>query len=186
MIAYADEIKAAVSMKDVAAMYGFEADRSGNICCPFHGDSKPSMHIYAGTRGWWCFVCNEGGDVIDFVRRHFGLGFRDACRKLNADFGLGLPIGDKLTPAQQAEADRRIAERRRAEEKRRVMHERIVAKYHIALDFWIWLDEQRRRYKPRSPDEPIDDRYAFAVRTLPKAAYALDVAECELWRQENA
>jgi len=39
--------------------------------CPIHADSNPSMVIYPddGIGGkWWCYVCNEGGDVIDYER----------------------------------------------------------------------------------------------------------------------
>lgn len=39
--------------------------------CVIHADSNPSMVIYPndGIGGkWWCYVCNEGGDVIDYER----------------------------------------------------------------------------------------------------------------------
>lgn len=176
MLNYADEIKRAVPMREVAAMYGFEADRTGNICCPFHQDSKPSMHIYDGTRGWWCFVCNEGGDVIDFTRRYFNLSFRDACKKLNADFNLRLPIGEKLTPAQQIEADRKAAERRRAQREREMAYNRVLTAYHAALDRWIGLDIMKRENAPKSPSEPFSEEYAYAVKKLDEAAHDLDVA----------
>lgn len=173
---YADEIKRAVPMREVAAMYGFETDRTGNICCPFHQDSKPSMHIYDGTRGWWCFVCNEGGDVIDFTRRYFNLSFRDACKKLNADFRLGFPIGEKLTREQQIEADRKTAERRRAQRDREMAYKRVLTAYHAALDRWIGLDIMKRENAPKSPSEPFSEEYAYAVKRLDEAAFRLDEA----------
>lgn len=77
-------------MQTVAERYGFEVNRSGDILCPFHSDSKPSLHVYPGTRGWWCFVCNEGGSVIDFVTKLFHLNARQAALRLDNDFGLGL------------------------------------------------------------------------------------------------
>lgn len=36
--------------------------------CPLHDDKNPSAHIYVNQKRWWCFVCNTGGDVIDFER----------------------------------------------------------------------------------------------------------------------
>lgn len=39
--------------------------------CPIHDDQRPSMVIYPndGVGGkWWCYVCNQGGDVIDYER----------------------------------------------------------------------------------------------------------------------
>lgn len=176
MTNYVEEIKRAVPMRDAADMYGFEADRAGNICCPFHQDSKPSMHIYDGTRGWWCFVCNEGGDVIDFTRRYFNLSFMDACKKLNADFRLGFPIGEKLTREQQIEADRKAAERKLAQREREMAFQRVLTAYHAALDRWIGLDIMKRENAPQSPSEPFNEEYAYAVKKLDEAAYDLDVA----------
>lgn len=176
MTNYADEIKRAVPMREVAAMYGFEADRTGNICCPFHADSKPSMHIYDGTRGWWCFVCNEGGDVIDFTRRYFNLSFRDACKKLNCDFGLRLPIGEKLSREQQIEADRKAAERWRQQKEREMSFQRVLTAYHAALDRWIGLDIMKRENAPKSPAEPLNAEYVYAVKRIDEAGYELDRA----------
>lgn len=176
MVNYADEIKRAVPMREVAAMYGFEADRSGNICCPFHNDAKPSMHIYDGTRGWWCFVCNEGGDVIDFTRRYFNLTFMDACKKLNADFNLHLPLGEKLTLAQMREADRKAAQRKREQIEREMAQKRVLTAYHAALDRWIALDIMKRENAPKSPSEPFSEEYAYAVKHIDAAGYELDTA----------
>ena len=39
--------------------------------CPIHADANPSMVVYPddGIGGkWWCYVCNDGGDVIDYER----------------------------------------------------------------------------------------------------------------------
>ena len=83
------EIKEALPMPSVAEHYGFKINR-GQILCPFHGEKTPSLKVYPGDRGWWCFGCNEGGSVIDFVARLFGLSGKDAAAQLDRDFGLGL------------------------------------------------------------------------------------------------
>lgn len=36
--------------------------------CPVHDDRHPSLTIYPATRSWYCFVCQKGGDVIDYER----------------------------------------------------------------------------------------------------------------------
>lgn len=48
--------------------------------CPFHEDHSPSLDIYPWSRGerWGCWVCGDGGDVIDLMRKLWGLGFREA------------------------------------------------------------------------------------------------------------
>lgn len=84
------EVRERVPVLDAARHYGFEPDRQGKIRCPFHDDSHPSLQLYKGARGWWCYVCGRGGSVIDFVAGVFSLSPREAALKLNEDFSLGL------------------------------------------------------------------------------------------------
>lgn len=51
------EVKEKVPVMEAARRYGFEPDRQGKIRCPFHDDSHPSLQLYKGARGWWCYVC---------------------------------------------------------------------------------------------------------------------------------
>lgn len=83
------QIKSSLTMADVVERYGFEAKR-GVMLCPFHSDSHPSLKIYPGSRGWHCYVCDEGGSVIDFVAKLFHLNARQAAIRLDNDFRLGL------------------------------------------------------------------------------------------------
>ena len=80
-------------MREVAARYGLEVDRHGRCLCPFHADHTPSMTLYDGVRGWYCWVCGEGGDSVDFVKKLFHLPTADAANKLREDFGLCAPVG---------------------------------------------------------------------------------------------
>lgn len=91
----AEQIKQAVPMNKAVEFYGFNPNRSGYICCPFHREDTPSLKIYPDNRGWYCFGCNRGGDVIDFVRSLYNLDFPAACKKINDDFALGLNIDGK-------------------------------------------------------------------------------------------
>lgn len=50
--------------------------------CPFHDDSRPSLVIYKDSNRYWCFVCNEGGDAINFIQRKHGLSFPEAVKQL--------------------------------------------------------------------------------------------------------
>lgn len=51
------------------------------IVCPFHGDTKPSMHVYANNV--YCFVCQKSLDPIGWLVEREGIGFADAVRKLS-------------------------------------------------------------------------------------------------------
>ena len=88
---YADIIKSLLTAEEVCRFYGIEVV-NGKAKCPFHHDHSPSLNLYRDKRGWYCFVCNEGGSVIDFVMKLFNLSFKDAMIKLNDDFRIGLPI----------------------------------------------------------------------------------------------
>lgn len=40
------------------------------ICCPFHGDSNPSLSINEGRRIWNCLGCNRGGGYLNFITEY--------------------------------------------------------------------------------------------------------------------
>jgi CHC2 zinc finger/Toprim domain len=48
----------------------------GKICCPFHEDSTPSLHVYADH--FHCFGCGAHGDAVDWLMTVEGLD-RDAA-----------------------------------------------------------------------------------------------------------
>lgn len=99
-----DEVKHAVSMREAAEYYGYTPNRAGAICCPFHDEKTPSMKLYPGAGGFYCFGCGAGGSVVDFVARVFNIDAIEAVRRLNDDFRLNLPL-DK--PEDRAERTRR-------------------------------------------------------------------------------
>ncbi len=64
---------------------GVELRRSGHRligCCPFHEDRDPSLVVYVQTQSYFCFGCNAGGDVIDFVGRLRGSAFKETAASL--------------------------------------------------------------------------------------------------------
>ena len=50
--------------------------------CPFHSEKHPSFYIYPETNSCWCYGCNQGGDVINFVRLLHGYSFKEAVKYL--------------------------------------------------------------------------------------------------------
>lgn len=103
--------------EEVAREYGYTPNRAGFIRCPFHGEKTPSLKIYRDH--WHCFGCGAGGDSIEFVSRLFDLSPLDACRRLNADYHLGLDFDRPPTPAERDKEQRR----RRAREAERLFTE---------------------------------------------------------------
>lgn len=53
--------------------------------CPFHAGGNErtgSFTIFKNTNRWWCFGCNLGGDVIDFVMKVYNIDFTHAVRNI--------------------------------------------------------------------------------------------------------
>lgn len=84
-----ERLREQLPMIQVAERYGFPVKR-GYLLCPFHTEKTPSLKLYPGDRGWWCFGCGVGGSVIDFAMLLFGLTPLEAAKRLDADFCLGL------------------------------------------------------------------------------------------------
>ena len=165
----AGELKRLLPASEVLPAYGFQPDRGGFLQCPFHqGDDHGSLKVYDGDRGWHCFGCGRGGSVIDFVMELFGLSFHEACRKLNADFRLGL--SDRRPT--RAEASELL--RRRQEERERL--EREAEEYrHMAGEhqFW-WAVKQQLEPQSAGDLDHIHPLYTEAVRRLPYLEWWLD------------
>lgn len=141
-------------MREAVVQYGFEPDRVGRICCPFHDDQNPSLRLYEGSGGWWCFVCNEGGSVIDFTAKLFGLSFLQAAKKLDHDFSLGLMDGS----VDPNDAVRRDKIRRQKEAARR--------QYRSEYDSKCQEANEIRSMPLPPPGSPVWGEYAALLGRL--------------------
>lgn len=82
--------------------------RSGNLlqgCCPFHADRSPSFVIYPDQR-FHCFGCGAAGDVVDFVMRLHGVGYREGLATLE---GGQMPVAPirQLVTNDRSDAERK-------------------------------------------------------------------------------
>ena len=59
--------------------------------CPFHDDSNPSMAVNQEKQFFYCFVCQESGNAIHFIRRYENLDFVDAIETLASSAGMTVP-----------------------------------------------------------------------------------------------
>ena len=59
--------------------------------CPFHDDSNPSMAVNQDKQFFYCFVCQESGNAIHFIRRYENLDFVDAIETLASSAGITVP-----------------------------------------------------------------------------------------------
>lgn len=177
---YANEIKSRVSMPEMMEQYGFRLDKSGFCKCPFHSERSASFKAYPGQRGYYCFGCGAHGSVIDFVMLYFGLSFKDALAKINEDFYIGLPIGERISLRQRRELERQQMERQEERNREQREWERLEGEYWAAFDVWKKYDTNKREYAPKSISEDFHPLYVEAVKNIDYSAYLLDMAEMRL------
>lgn len=135
--------------------------------CPFHDDAHPSAHIRVGNR-WCCYVCNEGGDTIDFVSKLFGLSIMDAARRINDDFELNIPLRT-LSDDEKQKIDEDLLKKQEAKRNKDAACMELVLR-HRAMVYAI------RHFAPKSIDDMdhLDPRYVDAVKNIDRVAWLLD------------
>ena len=147
-------IKAAVTVKQAAALYGLPITTTGMTCCPFHEDHTPSMKL--NDTYYYCFGCGATGDVIDLTARLFDLSSLQAARKLAQDFGLG---PDK-SPSSAVALSKSPTVSSDAQQEDVSYCLRVLHDYRDLLTRW------RTEFAPLSPEESLDDRFVEALHML--------------------
>ncbi len=56
--------------------------------CPFHKDSRPSLHVNDQKNMFMCFACQTGGDAITFVEKLKGVNFKEAIAEISKLAGI--------------------------------------------------------------------------------------------------
>jgi hypothetical protein len=78
--------------------------RDGKICCPFHADSTPSLHLYDDH--FHCFGCGAHGDHLDWLMMVEGMDRDEAVRVLESWDG---PIARPHSAEEDGEEKCRLA-----------------------------------------------------------------------------
>ena len=58
------------------------AGKTYKACCPFHKEKTPSFTCSSEKGLYYCFGCQEGGDIIAFLMKMESLSFNEALEKL--------------------------------------------------------------------------------------------------------
>ena len=104
---FLDELINKSDIFDVVSGYVRLTKRTGSNVfglCPFHGEKTPSFSVNTDKQIFYCFGCQKGGGVINFIREIENVPFRDAVEILAKRAGMTVPSSD---------ADNEIAEKRR-------------------------------------------------------------------------
>lgn len=147
-------IKAAVTVKQAAALYGLPITTTGMTRCPFHEDHTPSMKL--NDAYYYCFGCGATGDVIDLTARLFTLSSLQAARKLAQDFGLGPdePPSDAVALSKPPTASSNAQQ------------EDVSYCLQVLHDYRDLLTRWQTEFAPRSPKESLDERFVEALHML--------------------
>ena len=168
-------IKDRLTMREVLLHYGYEPNRAKFICCPFHNEKTPSMKIF--EKDYHCFGCGEHGDVITFVQKLFNLSFPDALKKIDVDFGLNL-YGDRtfeeLRKSHYQQKKLQAERERKKREKEQAKNE-----YWAVFDEWKRLDDNKRKYAPKTPNEELHPLFVEALQKLAHQEYLIECAEIQ-------
>lgn len=175
---YANEIKDRLTMPQILDYYGFNINRSNRIPCPFHNGKDENCGVK--EKYIHCFVCGESADAIKFVQHYFGLDFGSAVAKLNDDFGIGLPIGARISLRQRREMEQRRLDLEAVKERRQAELDRLDSAYWAAFDRWKKYDTNRREYSPKSATEDLHPLFVEAILNIKNAEFELSVAEMRL------
>ncbi len=170
-----EQVRQATDIVDLLGGY-LDLRRQGRVyraLCPFHDDSRPSLHVDPERQFWKCWVCNVGGDVFSFVMHKEGVAFREALELLAERAGIQLRHAPQTKVEKGSPQDKRTlhaalewaakqyhqcfltspeaAAARKYVEQRQIAPESIE-RFHIgfAPNNWQWLID-RARTTPFSP-----------------------------------
>ena len=156
-------VKASINTREAAARYGVEVNRYGKALCPFHNDRNPSLFV--DDDHYYCYACGEHGDVIDFTAKLFGLKLYEAAQKLAYDFGI----------TQDKPPDKAMQEKLNKKSEAQRLRENEKLCFSALLEYMKLLQEWKRLYAPRSPEDTQDDRFVEACHNLDYVEYLVDL-----------
>ena len=183
MLNKAEIIKLRIDMQDVLERYGFEINRAGFMCCPFHNEKTPSLKVYENNRGWNCFGCGEGGDQITFVQKLFNLNFNEALKRIDSDFCLGLY--EKPTLAEYRKSQKQLNEIKIKRELEKQERQKIKDEYWEIFDEWLRLFENKIKYAPKTIVDELHPLFIEALQKLEYYNFLIDCAEIRRWEYDR-
>ncbi len=175
-------VKENISPLEAARHYGLKVGRNRMCICPFHNDRHPSMKLDENKGGgFYCFGCQESGDVITLVAKLFCMSNFEATQKLATDFGLSNDIG--VLSQVHTDYKRQSHEDNQSEKKRKALLKE-VENYLGDLQDTKWNSEERAL---RALEQ--DDAYCYAINQLDKVQdccqFLRDCSEEEVREQSD-
>lgn len=80
------------------------AGKTYKACCPFHKEKTPSFTCSSEKGLYYCFGCQEGGDIIAFLMKMESLSFNEALEKLAGMAGVEYKPAKPMTGEEMRRA----------------------------------------------------------------------------------
>jgi DNA primase len=106
-----DDIDGLRDRADIVAVVGDhtklkKAGQRWKGLCPFHSEKTPSFTVDPANNLYYCFGCNEGGDLYDFLMKVEGLDFVEAVEQLARRTGYTLRYEEMSAGQKRALGER--------------------------------------------------------------------------------
>jgi len=82
-----------------------KAGREYRALCPFHEETVPSFYVSPVKNLWYCFGCNNGGGIIQFVSLYKNIPVYEAVKFLAETYGISIKE-ELLKQVKEAEKER--------------------------------------------------------------------------------
>ena len=105
-----DEVRNSNDIVDVISQY-ISLKRSGRNyfgLCPFHNEKSPSFSVSPDKQIFHCFGCGVGGNVISFISKIEGIGFKEAIEVLAERANIKLPTIDNNIDSKKEELKAKV------------------------------------------------------------------------------
>ena len=105
-----DEVKSSNDIVDVISQY-ISLKRSGRNyfgLCPFHNEKSPSFSVSPDKQIFHCFGCGVGGNIITFISKIEGIGFKEAIEVLAEKANIKLPTIDNSVDSKKEELKAKV------------------------------------------------------------------------------
>ena len=105
-----DEVKSSNDIVDVISQY-ISLKRSGRNyfgLCPFHNEKSPSFSVSPDKQIFHCFGCGVGGNVISFISKIEGIGFKESIEVLAERANIKLQTIDNSIDSKKEELKAKV------------------------------------------------------------------------------
>ncbi|MBC8231017.1 DNA primase [bacterium] len=100
-----DEVRDKTDIVQIISEHGIPLKRTGKnytAPCPFHDEQNPSFSVSPEKQFFYCFGCQAGGTVFQFLQKFDGLTFIESVKTLAERAGITLPGQTQSSRAQSS------------------------------------------------------------------------------------